>query len=163
MHPELPKVVYSRDIGGVLCQIPGHEEIDLLFHLTARNSSFEKLMRRHPDGKYRMLVMKESMTSHYRRKHGKKYGIKAPPTFVWHGWSLFSRAKDETFLETRWFQIGELNDYNLDTEPRDVQHEVRSVNWNKIPGGGLERPYSWDKSREDTAEQVIKDKLVKVY
>lgn len=163
-HSELPIVIRSWELGGVRCHIPGHEEIDLLYHLTAQNSPFHKLMRKHPDGRYRMLVRKESMTSHYRRLHGKKRFLdKMPPTFAWVGYSYFMKQLDQIFIENRWFQVGKMNEYNLDVEPRDIQHEMRGKGWNRVPGGGLARPYSRDSDKEDAVSQRIKSHSYKVY
>lgn len=159
IHPELLKVVRYWDIGGLLCQISGTEEIDLLYHLTSRKSPLTNMMKKHPDGKYRMLVWRESMASHYARKHG----LRKQPSFAWQGWALFTKNKDVILFDTRWFQIGNMNAYNLMTDPRDVQEEVRRKHWGEIPGGGLPVPFAWDKDREDAFEQKIKSEARRVY
>lgn len=164
LHPVWKhQVIRSWYTGGLMCQIPGHEEIDLLFHLTSPKSAFHKMMMKQADGQYRMKVWKEAMTSYYRRIHGKKHGIKSEPRFKWHGWMLFNKRKDDIAINNRWFQVGSMNPYNLDVEPRDIQREVKNTNWNRVPGGGLSRPFAWDKSREDDFSENTKSRLRNVY
>lgn len=163
LHPVLKHIVTrSWDKGGLICQVNGHEDVGLLYHLTNKKSSFHRMMMKYKDGKYRMNVWKESMASFYRRINGRKYGVNQTPRFKWHGWMLFTKAKDQIFIDNRWFQVGYMNQYNLDVEPRDVQREVRNTNWNKVPTGGLPRPYS-TKEKEDKFDQHLKGKMANVY
>ena len=104
-------------------------DLQCMYKLTEPGNTLEKFLHDRPDGKYQLVLFKQAVDN---------LGLAQKKiVYAFAGHSLITKKKDAILWETRKFQIGTLNKYNLQT--RDIQEEVKRVNYNKLPATGLDQ------------------------
>jgi len=159
-HPLVPtKTIYRESVGGIVARTDSQYEIELLYLLTAPNSPLEKLLRIQEDGKYRLIIFKETLISETKRATG----VKIPPRFAFMGWCLSHKKKNDIFIDSNYFQVGALNKLNIRDGSRDVQSEVKRGHWKDTTGAGVENKFTFKKDREDEIKQRMKEKEMRFF
>lgn len=100
-----------------------------VIHGTPSDSKLYKVLKHQPDGLYRLTIYKQSMGAQY----------KGQDIYAFWGWNIISKNADIILLETRYFQTGVLDQFNLDQ--RDPREDARNKHYYEIPSGGLD--YRW--------------------
>lgn len=109
--------------------IEDRHDLQCMYVLTKPGNTLEKFLHDRPDGKYQLVLFKQAVDNLGMAQ--KKI------VYAFAGHSLITKKKDVILWETRKFQIGTLNKYNLQT--RDIQEEVKRINYSKLPATGLDQ------------------------
>lgn len=100
--------------------------VEILYNLTdPRSDLLNKWGRQLDDGLYKLVIWRQSYAG---RIAGQK------ERFAFQEWHLIRKVKDTIFMENKYPKTGYFTDQDFGDNPRDVQEEVRRVNWDYVPG-----------------------------
>lgn len=109
--------------------VEDRHDLQVMYLLTQPGNALEEFLHGRPNGKYQLVLFKQAHNN---------IGLPQDKiVYMFAGHTLITKNKDVIFWETRKFQIGMLNKYNLQT--RDIQEEVKRSNYSKLPGTGLDQ------------------------
>jgi len=91
------------------------------------DSTLYKILKPYKDGMYRLVIFKQTPAG---RMVGKDL-------MAFWGYCYVTKRRDQIFWETRYFQCGLPQAWNMDT--RDPLEELRRGHYKDIPSGGIDR------------------------